>query len=630
MKANKLFVVLSLFAVVGLSSCRDQFAELNRNPAAAPKADPSLFATRAQLLFETNDYTFWFYNQKAYNNWSQMGTSGVFGEGTYVMETGVNRQGGYTNMLTYRNEIMDYIEKYNAPEVEAYAAMCGVLAVYSAIYAIDINGDIQYTEASQYRYGGTLTPKYDKVEDLYDLFVTELDGYIKVFQDETQVFAGRQDIIYNGDLSKWARLANTIKLKIAVRLYNNNPTKAGQIAQSALTNNAGLISNRSEAFIFHKANAVTGNDLAYQTGNSLSGWMGGSSKNVIDFMVNARDPRVRFFYTKNGFNSKIIQEFIDEGKKDDLPPFVLENINLDENGNFESYKLGEPWCRYQGRPLVWELSPEYEAMKGTYFDYVDRYQLAKKNEKGEESKKSYSLFSGYQEEMVRGRVDFTLPTIPYGPVIQDNADTPWWGLYLGAGETNLYLAELRQLGAISTGSAQDYYEKGVRLSVEEWNYVAQMNAIPYFGQTWISAHAYDPLEADISLQEGELDTMLATDAVKWDGSMEKIYLQELMNFSMMPNESFVTARRSGYPKVGSTLLPYVKFSQIELSAIPRRFEFTEPLPTDVMHDIRLANLKEQGFTLGTNQSGYGITSNSVLNTERLWQDKNAPQWGAGK
>ena len=630
MKANKLFVVLSLFAVVGLSSCRDQFAELNRNPAAAPKADPSLFATRAQLLFETNDYTFWFYNQKAYNNWSQMGTSGVFGEGTYVMETGVNRQGGYTNMLTYRNEIMDYIEKYNAPEVEAYAAMCGVLAVYSAIYSIDINGDIQYTEASQYRYGGTLTPKYDKVEDLYDLFVTELDGYIKVFQDETQVFAGRQDIIYNGDLSKWARLANTIKLKIAVRLYNNNPTKAGQIAQSALTNNAGLISNRSEAFIFHKANAVTGNDLAYQTGNSLSGWMGGSSKNVIDFMVNARDPRVRFFYTKNGFNSKIIQEFIDEGKKDDLPPFVLENINLDENGNFESYKLGEPWCRYQGRPLVWELSPEYEAMKGTYFDYVDRYQLAKKNEKGEESKKSYSLFSGYQEEMVRGRVDFTLPTIPYGPVIQDNADTPWWGLYLGAGETNLYLAELRQLGAISTGSAQDYYEKGVRLSVEEWNYVAQMNAIPYFGQTWISAHAYDPLEADISLQDGELDTMLATDAVKWDGSMEKIYLQELMNFSMMPNESFVTARRSGCPKVGSTLLPYVKFSQIELSAIPRRFEFTEPLPTDVMHDIRLANLKEQGFTLGTNQSGYGITSNSVLNTERLWQDKNAPQWGAGK
>ena len=49
-----------------------------------------------------------------------------------------------------------------------------------------------------------------------------------------------------------------------------------------------------------------------------------------------------------------------------------------------------------------------------------------------------------------------------------------------------------------------------------------------------------------------------------------------------------------------------------------------------MHDIRLANLKDQGFTPGTNQSGPGFTSTTVLNTERLWQDKNAPQWGSGK
>ena len=124
--------------------------------------------------------------------------------------------------------------------------------------------------------------------------------------------------------------------------------------------------------------------------------------------------------------------------------------------------------------------------------------------------------------------------------------------------------------------------------------------------------------------------MLATDGVSWDGSMEKIYLQQLMNFTMMPNEMFVTARRSGYPKVGSTLLPMVDFgSSFARTAIPRRFEFTEPAPTDIMHDIRLANLKEQGFTPGTNQSGPGFNATTVLNTERMWQDKNAPQWGEG-
>ena len=620
MKANRIFIALSLLAVVGLTSCRDEFAQLNQKPSAVTTEEPSFMLTAAEAAFETNDYTFWFYNQPIFAAWSQMGTLGIFREDTYLMPTGVNRQTAYINMLTYRNQINKYIETYEHPEAKAYAAMCGVLGIYGAIYAIDINGDIQYTEAAQYRNGGALTPKYDSVEELYDLFVTELDGYIKDFQDPDQVVVGKQDIIFNGNLEKWAKLANTLKLKVAVRLYNNNASKAGEIAKNVLSNSAGYIDSMEDAFIFHKADASTGGDLAYQTGNSLSGYMSGSAENVIKYMVNSRDPRVRFFYTKNGFNSKIIQEFIDEDKKDDLPPFVLDNINLDADGNFESYKLGEPWCRYQGRPIVWEMSEEYEAMKGVYFDYTNRYQLVVGD-----ANKSYSLFSGVSEEMVRGRVDFTLPTVPGGPVIQDTEDVPWWALYLGAGETNLYLAELAQLGAIS-GSAKNYYERGVELSVKEWDYVAGKNKIPYYGTNY----GYDPLEESIELKDGEIAAMLATEAVKWDGSMEKIYLQQLMNFTMMPDELFVTARRSGYPKVGSSLLPFVEFKKFARTAIPRRFEFTEPLPTDIMHDIRLENLKKQGFTMGSNQSGTGFNTTTVLNSERLWQDKNAPQWGEGK
>ena len=628
MKANRILIALSLLAVAGMTSCRKEFAELNMKPSAVVTEEPSFLLTAAEAAFETNDYTFWFYNQAHFANWSQMGTSGVFKEDTYVMQTGVNRQSAYYTMLNYRNLIDHYIEVNEHPEMKAYSAMCGVLAIYGAIYSSDINGDIQYTEAAQYRVGGTLTPKYDKVEDLYNLWVEELDGYIKTFQDATQVIVSKQDIIYGGNVQKWAKMANTLKLKIAVRLYNNNPSKAAEIAKGVLSNSAGYIDSREDAFIYHKADKDTGGDLAYQTGNGLSGYMSGSSQNVVKYMVDSRDPRVRFFYTKNGFNSKIIQEFIDENKKDDLPPYVLENLNFDADGNFESYKLGEPWCRYFGRPLVWDMSAEHEALKGVYFEYQNRYQLTVvKNENGEDKtyNKSYSIFSTMSEEMVRGRVDFTLPTVPAGPVKQDTEDVPWWGLYLGAGETNLYLAELAQLGAIS-GNAKNYYERGVKLSVEEWDYVAGKNKIPYYGTTY----DYDPLEVSIELKPGEVDAMLATDGAKWDGSMEKIYLQQLMNFTMMPDEFFVTARRSGYPKVGSQYLPFKEFPNFARAAIPRRFEFTEPLPTDIMHDIRLANLKEQGFTTGSNQSGIGHNTSTVLNSERLWQDKNAPQWGEGK
>lgn len=622
MKANKIFIALSLLTVVGLTSCRDKFAELNQKPDAVTVAEPSYLATRAMTLFETNDYTFWFYNQPLFAKWTQMGASGSFSESTYSVPTGVNRQTSYITMLNYRNDIKKFIEANDRADAEAYAAMCGVLAVYGAIYAIDINGDIQYTEASQYRYGGKLTPDYDKVEALYDLFVEELNDYIKVFQDDSQVVVGNQDIIFGGDLGKWAKLANTLKLKIAVRLYNQNASKAGQIAQGVLSNSAGYIDSMDDAFIYHKADAATGGDLAYQTGNSYSGWIASSSENVINYMLASYDPRVRFFYYKNGFNSKVIQEFIDEGKVLDLPPFVQENIILDEEGNFKDYIVGEPWCRYYGIPVVWSMSDEYDAYLGVYFETTDRYQLVVGD-----ARKSYSWSSGLNEEMIRGRVDFTLPTIPGGPVIQDTEDVPWWGLYLGAGETNLYLAELRQLGAITTGSAQSYYERGVELSVKEWDFIAGKNKIPYYGTTY----GYDPMEESIELKDGEIAAMLATDAVKWDGSLEKIYLQQLMNFTMMPDEMFVTARRSGYPKVGSTLLPFVDFgSKFARTAIPRRFEFTEPAPTDIMHDIRLANLKDQGFTPGTNQSGPGFATTSVLNTERIWQDKTAPQWGEGK
>ena len=269
--------------------------------------------------------------------------------------------------------------------------------------------------------------------------------------------------------------------------------------------------------------------------------------------------------------------------------------------------------------MVFENSPEHNALKGEYFETNTRYTV-----KIGDATKSYGLFSGYNEEMIRGRCGYTVPTIPGGPVIQDNEQVPWWGLYLGAGETNLYLAEFAALGLSLPKSAKDYYERGVELSVKEWDYVAGKNKIPYYGTTY----GYDPLEASIELQEGEIATMLATDAAKWDGSMEKIYLQELMNFTMMPDEMFVTARRSGYPKVGSTLLPFVKFKEIELKAIPRRFEIGEPSPTDIQHDVRMESLKAQGLTAGTNQSGIGFESSTVLNTERLWQDKNAPQWGS--
>ena len=57
--------------------------------------------------------------------------------------------------------------------------------------------------------------------------------------------------------------------------------------------------------------------------------------------------------------------------------------------------------------------------------------------------------------------------------------------------------------------------------------------------------------------------------------------------------------------------------------IPRRFEVGAPSPTDLMYKILTDAYAAQGFTPGSNQDG------ALLNSERVWQDKGAPQFGSG-
>ena len=226
--------------------------------------------------------------------------------------------------------------------------------------------------------------------------------------------------------------------------------------------------------------------------------------------------------------------------------------------------------------------------------------------------------------MVIGRYDFTLPTLPGGPVIQDLDDNPWYGMYMSTAEVNLYLAEFKLLGANLPKTAQEYFSKAVRASVEEYDRLAALNKIPYYGKTY----NYDPNEAVIDLKESEIDAMMANADYQLTGDaaldLEKVYIQQLLHFTMYPNDQFVTVRRSGIPKEGSSLIAWQNFApEVLNNAIPRRFEVSAPSPTDLMYQILIDAYKSQGFTPGSGQEG------TLLNSERVWQDINAPQFGQG-
>lgn len=389
-----------------------------------------------------------------------------------------------------------------------------------------------------------------------------------------------QDAAYGCDWKKWARFANSLKLKIAARLYNNEPAKAMQLVEEAASNKAGLMTSTDDDFLFCKATVKSSgsDDYVYGTGNGILS--PSASRSVMNFMLGAKDPRVRFIYTKNSFNSSVVQAFIDKGRYDDLPSEVKANVIRDKDGNFEKWGgMGEPWVRYTSVPIVLDAKASHAAgklsdeMYEEYFNPGLRYEI----KLDDDHKKDYSPFSYYSTEMRKGRDDFQLPTAMTQSangkidmnVLQDTEDNPLYSMYMTAGEVNLYLAEFACLkgSAIGGKTYQEWYYAGVRASVEEYDKLAKSNKIPYY---------YD----------------------------------------------------EGNPGIYA----YDKFDGIALSAIPRRFVVSEPTKDDIMRDIVMKAYEEEGFkTLGTNSQGVQYNGgNAPLNVERVWPDKNAPQWGTPK
>lgn len=415
-------------------------------------------------------------------------------------------------------------------------------------------------------------------------------------------------------MKKWAKLANSLKLKIAARLIHQDFAKAKNIVAAVKSAPCGVMDGAADDFLFNKCATNTANsDYAYQTGNGLAAIY--PSNRMIDFLVGNQDPRVRFIYRKNSWNSKVVDAFLAADKA--VPSFIMENVEtevIDGKTRFKAWKgLGEPWVRYHGYPMEYNV-----AIDPAYADWFNS-----KNAQYDDQH-SYTRVSSLQEEMLRGRVDFTVPTAPQDDaiVIRDTEDVPWWGMYMSTAEVNLYLAEFAIYEG-ATAQAQAYFQKAVQASVEEYNFLAAQNKIPYYGKTY----DYDPFEAVIDLKDGEIETLLGMADYQLtgdkDADLEKVFLQQIIHFSLQPIEMFVTGRRSGCPKFDSDLLARFDYAANDMPAnvFPRRTAVSEPSPTDLMYDNIWAAYKSQGYST--------TPGRGVLNSERVWQDQGAPQWGAG-
>lgn len=119
----------------------------------------------------------------------------------------------------------------------------GVAMIMKAIImkrVTDTWGDVPYTDA--FKGSDALNPTYDKQENIYKALIANLKKGRDMLNASTTGPTG--DIIYDGDVSKWKKLANSYILQMSLTLYKRYPTPSGYAAtefKAALNNAAGVI-----------------------------------------------------------------------------------------------------------------------------------------------------------------------------------------------------------------------------------------------------------------------------------------------------------------------------------------------------------------------------------------------------
>lgn len=419
MKKNilTLIILLSVF-----SSCTDDFAEINTNPLDKITATPEELLPQAIKKGYDASYEYYYDFYRRIMPWTQTLVPST-GNTSDFMDNGANmnqrKEVFYGDHGSLLSDIIYKINQMPSDQQAKYVnikSIATILKVYYAWYVTDVNGNIAYTEAFQARYGGTLTPKYETQEQLYDIFDQQLDQVytaIEAADQSIQVKPGNRDLFFNGDIEKWKKTSNSLRLKMASRLMKRNPAKLTAIATEVLSRQQ--ISNTAEDFSL-LAKRFTEHGNFNPEGMS-------ATKPMIDFMNASNDPRLPIFYQKNDYSQDNINKLVAAGMM---------------NAASESQ-------RYVGGPT----SPDMVSVNKSRY-YTSARRLLNGVNYDTISKIQYRI---WQPEYGTGTGNAVFPILTYA-------------------DYSLLKAELAARGIIS-GNAETLYNEGVRASIQTYNYFAK-------------------------------------------------------------------------------------------------------------------------------------------------------------
>jgi hypothetical protein len=237
-------IVLALF----LSGCTkiSDFGDTNVNPATTYTPVTSALLTNVLENFGTEWYSYsgpgyycQYFSQTVFTDfscyWTPQGTPMIY----------------YSGVLY---DLQDIINTNTDESTKAEAAVNGnnddqiaiarILKAYVFWTLTDCWGDIPYKDALK----GNPNVSYDTQEVIYKDLIAELAEAIVQFKSGLRV---KGDIVYNGDITKWKKLANSLRILLALNLSKQYPKASDYAAtqfRAALNDPAGDISDNADNF----------------------------------------------------------------------------------------------------------------------------------------------------------------------------------------------------------------------------------------------------------------------------------------------------------------------------------------------------------------------------------------------
>ena len=241
MNKNKNYInlKLSLLIILFSMSCTNDFEEINTNEFIFNEASPEALFTG--VVKNTLDLVGGTMNDQMFNTYASFygGKGGQFNRYFYT-EQALDQfwKRFYVNILKNNQDIIDSYSSDSNYSNRVTIAKIWKSYVYSIL--VSTFGPVPYQEALQ----GKNAAAYNSEELIYTDILAELKSAFENLDISGDTLA--QDPIFNGDLTKWKKFANSLRLKIALRISEGFPALAEQHGSDAMANEGSLISSNDE------------------------------------------------------------------------------------------------------------------------------------------------------------------------------------------------------------------------------------------------------------------------------------------------------------------------------------------------------------------------------------------------